>query len=339
MIDSLSEFLEEWHSASPFMLVHTSGSTGVPKTISVEKKRMEASALMTCRFLNLNARDTALLCMPLKYIAGKMIVVRSIVSGMRLVSVTPSSHPLAGIAEVPTFAAMVPMQVASSVEVPEELEKLKRIKHLIIGGGAVDERLASVLQTFPNNVWSTYGMTETLSHIAMRRLNGAAADLFYTPMPEVKVWANDERCLCIDAPQICDAVLTTHDIVEFASDGKRFRILGRLDNVINSGGVKIQTEEVEEVIKKVMANVCPAAADSQSVSFAITSKADAKFGEAVVMAIARGALDGSSLQSLKEGIKESLPKYWQPKEYRIVDAIPLAGNGKIARAKLKELIG
>ena len=339
MMESLSEFLAEWHSASPYMQVHTSGSTGVPKTISVEKKRMEASARMTCRFLNLTARDTALLCMPLKYIAGKMVVVRSIVSGMRLVSVTPSSHPLADVAEVPTFAAMVPMQVVSSVEVPEELEKLKRIKHLIIGGGAVDERLASVLQTFPNNVWGTYGMTETLSHIAMRRLNGAAADPFYTPMPEVKVWANDEQCLCIDAPQICGSVLTTHDIVEFAPDGKRFRIIGRLDNVINSGGVKIQAEEVEEAIKKVLANVCPAAADGQSLSFAITSKADAKFGEAVVMVIARGTLDDSSLQSLKDSIRESLPKYWQPKEYRIVDAIPLAGNGKIARAKLKELIG
>ena len=166
---TLNEFLSEWESASPTLVVHTSGSTGKPKPMTVEKRRMEASARITCDFLGLHPGDTALLCMPLDFIAGKMVVVRSIVRSLKLVCVKPSGHPLQGITEAPVFAAMVPMQVYNSMQVPEELRVLRQIRHLIIGGGAVSDDMAKLLREFPNAVWSTYGMTETLSHIAHRR--------------------------------------------------------------------------------------------------------------------------------------------------------------------------
>ena len=157
---NLDEFLDEWRSPSPTLMVHTSGSTGKPKPMMVEKERMAASARMTCRFLGLDADDMAMLCMPLDYIAGKMMVVRAEVSGMKLVAVPPSGHPLADAGKClgVTFAAMVPLQVYNSLQVPDETERLKRIKHLIIGGGAIDKRMEKVLAAFPNNVWSTYGM-------------------------------------------------------------------------------------------------------------------------------------------------------------------------------------
>ena len=184
-LQDLEAFLQEWNNSEPTVWVYTSGSTGTPKPMQVEKERMRASAQLTCQFLGLKEGDTALLCMPLQYIAGKMVVVRSFVAGLRLLPVAPSGHPLVTLTEAPTFAAMIPMQVYNSLQVPEERSKLMEIKHLIIGGGAIDDALGEALKDFPNQVWSTYGMTETLSHIALRRLNGPNASAWYTPFEQV----------------------------------------------------------------------------------------------------------------------------------------------------------
>ena len=179
----LAEFLQEWFDSSDTVSVHTSGSTGTPKELRVEKRRMMASAMMTVDFLDLRRGDTALLCMPLQYIAGKMVVVRSLVAGLNLLPVTPSGHPLKDLTEAPAFAALIPMQVFNSLQVPAEAALLNDIRQLIIGGGSIDASLGETLRTFPHAVWSTYGMTETLSHIAMRRLSGSEASEWYTPFP------------------------------------------------------------------------------------------------------------------------------------------------------------
>jgi O-succinylbenzoic acid--CoA ligase len=254
----LAEFLKEWHNDSDEVLVHTSGSTGMPKPLWVKKSRMEASARVTCDFLGLHEGDSALLCMPLDFIAGKMVVVRSIVRKLKLISVTPSGHPLRTLIDEAgcksewqrlSFAAMVPMQVYNSLQVADEREMLRSIKHLIIGGGAIDDALAAQLKSFPNAVWSTYGMTETLSHIALRRMNGSEASQWYTPFNTVNVSLNDDGCLVIDAKDICEHTLTTNDRAVLAEDSRRFRIIGRKDNVICSGGIKIQIEEVETMLR------------------------------------------------------------------------------------------
>ena len=170
-------FIDEWHNSEACVLVHTSGSTGAPKPMMVEKRRMEASARITCAFLGLQSGNTALLCMPLDYIAGKMMVVRAITCGLRLIRIEPCSHPMAEVCTPIHFAAMVPLQVANSLKVAVERQRLMAIKHLIIGGGAIDDDLERELRDFPNAVWSTYGMTETLSHIALRRISGSEARL------------------------------------------------------------------------------------------------------------------------------------------------------------------
>lgn len=325
----LEAFLSEWCSSDSCLTVHTSGSTGVPKPLRVEKRRMEASARMTCRFLGLTSQDTALLCMPLRYIAGKMVVVRSLVAGMQIINVKPCSRPLASLDKVPTFAAMVPLQVACSVENDGDLAKLRSIRNLIIGGGAIDEKLADILRGFPNAVWSTYGMTETLSHIAMRRISGRDADEYYSPLPGIRVWLNAASCLCIEAPQLVGGVLETHDVAEFAPDGQRFRILGRIDNVIDSGGIKIQAEEVERLARPLA-----------PFPFAVTSRYDSKLGEAVAMVVeAEPGEDTDRLLSLfKKKLEEVLPHYWLPRSFIAVPSIPKAGNGKIARAELKKMV-
>ena len=321
----MENFLEEWNNDSAYVEVKTSGSTGEPKHMLVEKRRMLNSARITCDFLGLKPGDTALLCMSTDYIAGKMMVVRSIERGLKLIEVEPCGHPLADNYQLSTinyqlnFAAMVPMQVYNSLQVPEEKERLMAIRHLIIGGGAIDEAMEAELKQFPNAVWSTYGMTETLSHIALRRISGPEASEWYTPFPTVKLSTTDEGCLVIDAPEVCAQTLITNDIVELKPDG-RFRIRGRKDNVICSGGIKIQIEEVEQALKKYV-----------RVPYIISKRKDPKFGEIVVL-LTEG--DTAQVQAICQQV---LPKYHQPKVYLHIDKIPLTETGKPARKKAEEL--
>ena len=318
---TLDEFVSDWQSDSPTLLVHTSGSTGKPKPMLVEKRRMEASARITCGFLGLRAGDTALLCMPLDFIAGKMVVVRSLVWGLRLMTVEPSGHPLKGLTESPTFAAMVPMQVYNSLKVEEERRLLRDIKHLIIGGGAVNSDMAEELRGFPNVVWSTYGMTETLSHIALRRLSGAEASEWYEPFDGVGVTTNADGCLVIDAPAVCAQPLVTNDIAEIAPDGRRFRIRGRRDNVVCSGGLKLQIEEMEARLQPHL-----------NVPYMISKRPDDKFGEAVVLLAVT-----DDMESVCEVCRKHMPRYEQPRYFLAVSELPMTSTGKPARAEAMKL--
>ena len=318
---TLDEFVSDWQSDSPTLLVHTSGSTGKPKPMLVEKRRMEASARITCGFLGLRAGDTALLCMPLDFIAGKMVVVRSLVWGLRLVTVEPSGHPLKGLTESPTFAAMVPMQVYNSLKVEEERRLLRGITHLIIGGGAVNSDMAEELRGFPNAVWSTYGMTETLSHIALRRLSGAEASEWYEPFDGVGVTTNADGCLVIDAPAVCAQPLVTNDIAEIAPNGRRFRIRGRRDNVVCSGGLKLQIEEMEARLQPHL-----------NVPYMISKRPDDKFGEAVVLLAVT-----DDMESVREVCRKHMPRYEQPRYFLAVSELPMTPTGKPARAEAMKL--
>lgn len=345
---TLEDFLSEWNNDSDRVLVHTSGSTGKPKPMRVEKKRMLNSARITCDFLGLKPGDTALLCMSLDYIAGKMVVVRSIERHLHLISVSPSGHPLKDVnlkevnGEI-TFAAMVPMQVYNTLQVPEERERLSHIRHLIIGGGAIDVALEQELQSLPGDIaiWSTYGMTETLSHIALRRINGDEPSEWYQPFDSVHISQTEEGCLVIDAPLVCAETLVTNDIVEIEPyiynkvERTPFRIKGRKDNVICSGGIKIQIEEVEEFLKPHLEK-----------PFMLAKKKDEKFGEIAVLlsededikkveAIVRRLLsDGKSSDDSEKTSNHKKYKYWIPKEFRYVEHLPLTETGKPKRCCL-----
>lgn len=339
---TLEEFLDTWHSPSETLLVHTSGSTGTPKPMLVEKRRMLNSAKITCDFLGLKPGDAALLCMSLDYIAGKMMVVRSIERSLKLISVKPSGHPLsaeslknandAAWKQGITFAAMVPIQVYNTLQVPEERERLTHIKHLIIGGGAIDSALEAELRSLSGDIaiWSTYGMTETLSHIALRRINGKEASEWYQPFDSVKVSQTEEGCLVIDAPLVCKQPLVTNDIVEIQpyiynkvyAEGVRFRIKGRKDNVICSGGIKIQIEEVENLLKPHLQK-----------PFMLAKKKDEKFGEIAVLLTEDGDLKKVEA-TVRRLLSDNSKKYWIPREYIHVESLPLTETGKPKRACL-----
>ncbi len=314
-------FLQRWLDDSPFLTVHTSGSTGVPKELVVRKEQMMQSARLTCEFLGLKEGDPALLCMNLRYIGAMMVVVRALVAGLNLLVRPASGHPLADVREPLRFAAMVPLQVYHSLQVDEERRQLYQTDNLIIGGGAVDEALERELKGLPTAVYSTYGMTETLSHIALRRLSGPQASERYTPFPSVDLSLATDDTLIIRAPLVCDEPLYTHDMARLYPDGT-FTILGRMDNVINSGGVKIQAEEVERILRPLLA--CP---------FVVTSVPDVRLGQAVTLLV-EGKEDVSVLE---EVLRRTLPPYHRPRHILFTEQIPHTGNGKIGRAACREL--
>ena len=313
-------FLAEWFSPASTVEVQTSGSTGVPKRMRVEKARMMRSAVRTCEFLGLRPGDTALLCMDLKYIGAKMMVVRALVAGLHLWVRRPSGHPLADVEERVDFLSVVPMQLYHTLEQVDERERLSRV---IVGGGAVDEVLERQLENLPCRVYSTYGMTETLSHVALRLLNGPEASVGYRPFEGVSLSLSVRGTLVIHAPELCSSDLETNDVAHLHADGT-FTIEGRADNVVNSGGVKIQIEEEERRLKELI-----------DVPFALTSVPDRRLGEALVLLVIRDfPMDDVGLF---DAMKALLPRYHVPRHILRVAAVPVAGNGKIDRKACREL--
>lgn len=319
----LFRFLADWFNESETMTVQTSGSTGEPKLILVRKSQMMNSACATCFQLRLAPNDKILLCMSLQFIAGKMMVVRALVAGLDLHPVAPSGYPLKDTNLSYKFAAMVPMQIYNSLQVSLERDRLERISVLLIGGSAVDPKLETALKAFPNPVYASYGMAETLSHIALRRINGPEASEYYTPLPSVQVFLSEESCLVIDAPLVSDQRLYTNDHAELRGDGS-FRILGRIDNVINTGGIKVQTEVLESFLS-----------DFIDLPFAISSLPDEKFGEIIVLAV-EGILDDALLTQTLHA--ENLPAHQFPKQIITVEGLPRTESGKINRVALRNLL-
>lgn len=317
----LYHFLKEWYSPSPLLTLHTSGSTGKPKEIAVHKEQMLRSAAVTCDYLGLKTGDTALLCLPLEYIAGKMMVVRALYGGLNLLVSDPSGHPLAEERRQIDFAAMVPLQVYNSLQGKEEKERLTRVGRLIIGGGAIDPQLEEALKDFPNAIYSTYGMTETVSHIALRRISGEEAGAWYTPLPGVQVKLSEEGTLVAHAPRVTDNPVITNDIAEVRENGT-FRILGRSDNVIISGGIKIQTEAVEAALRPHIDG-----------PVAFTSVPHPKLGEALVLLIT----PASAIARAREICSRHLPRLQRPLHILMVEAIPQTGSGKTDRAAAKKM--
>ena len=324
-------FLKDWFSPNETISLQTSGSTGKPKEIIARKKQMLQSAAMTCRFFNLKKKDKALLCLSTDYIAGKMMVVRAIYSEMNLYPVEVSGHPLLDSATTFDseaisfdFAAMIPLQVYNSLSTATEKNRLSLIKNIIVGGGSIDSDLEEAIKELPNSIYSTYGMTETLSHIGLRRISGKDTSFYYKPLGGVNLKLSVDQTLIINAPHLADDVIITNDIAEIKSDGS-FRILGRIDNIINTGGIKVQIEEVEQQLLPYLKS-----------NFAITSVPHPKLGEAVVLLIEPFSQQNNIDEIIKEAFN-TIPVYHQPKCFFTVSAIPMTDSGKKDRKTIKEL--
>ena len=336
----IGDFLLDWLDDNPTLQVHTSGSTGKPKPIMLKKQHMVNSALATGEFFGLQPGNTALLCLPATYIAGKMMLVRAMVLGLELDYVMPSSNPLNGISKSYNFCAMVPLQLENS------LDALDQIATLIVGGAPLSQEVQTQVQARllagqvqKAQVFETYGMTETITHIALKKLNvgrsGAAEQdrsvgEVQTHKPNFKTLPNvtlsiDERgCLVIDAPKLIDVPVITNDVVELISETE-FEWLGRYDNVINSGGVKLFPEQIEAKLASLMSS-----------RFFVVGLPDKKLGQKMVLVVEGKVEEQKLLREIKA--LNTLGKFEIPKKIYVVAEFQGTDSGKIQRNATLERI-
>ncbi|MCC9041317.1 AMP-binding protein [Myroides sp. M-43] len=301
----LGNLIIQWFNTDDYVSFTTSGTTGPPKVIQIKKEAMVYSAKATGSFFNIEVGDTALLCMSAKFVGGKLMFIRALILGWKLDVKKPTARPLLGSTEEYDFVAMVPMQVENS------LKELVHIKKLIIGGAKVNKTLIEKLQLVDTQVYETYGMTETITHIAAKLVGTNA----FSVLPHIVITSDTRGCLVISAPTINPDVIITNDLVEIIND-RQFVWLGRIDNVINSGGVKLFPEQIEEKLAKRI-----------PYRFFVASKEDEYLGNKLVLVIEAEKYD------LPIDLFLELEKYEKPREIQFVNNFVETDSGKIIRKK------
>ncbi len=311
---AIGNFLMDWVDESLFLEVNTSGSTGIPKKIVLEKQHMVNSAIATGTFFNLKAGDTALLCLPVDFIAGKMMLVRAMILGLQLDYVELTSFPLKNILNTYHFGAMIPLQLQNS------LLQINQIQKLIVGGAKMSNNLINQVKDVKTSIFETYGMTETVTHIAVKKANHKTHKIEnFKALPNVCFSTDNRGCLVIDAENISNEKVVTNDLVNLLSD-REFEWLGRFDSVINSGGVKLFPEKIEAKLSSLIQEI-----------FFVAGIPDAKLGQKLVLLV-EGNIDAvKTLESIK--LLKSLSKFEIPKEVFSLDSFVRTDNGKIQRSK------
>lgn len=321
---SIFLFLKDWIQDSDAIVQKTSGSTGMPKNIKLKKQHMINSALLTISYFNLNTDSNFLLCLPAGYIAGKMMIVRAIMCKANLIILKPVKNVLDTVAENIDFMAVTPMQLYSSLQLIHE----KFVKHVLVGGGAVDSNYENEIMQSHANIVHSYAMTETSSHVALRELNGDSKSNTYKALKGIEFTIDDRSCLQINAPMLLDAPIQTNDIVDLNSK-KEFLWIGRADNIINSGGVKILPEHIENKIKGIIP--CP---------YFIASLPDEELGEKLVLVLEKSFLLNQEKDMLITKMNKTLPKYHIPKTIIAVARFEWAENDKLLRTPtLRKITG
>lgn len=308
---AIGHFIMDWMDKEDHINVKTSGSTGDPKIIQISKQAMVNSAIRTGDFFDVQIGDTALHCLPADFIAGKMMLVRAMILGLSLDLVQPTAQPMKDVYSSYDFVAMTPMQAHHS------LGRLHQIKTLIIGGAPIYPELNEKLVSFHDNCYETYGMTETITHIAASKLSVPKKP--FHALDGIHLEVDREGCLVVDAPDITDQLIHTNDLVEM-HDEKTFTYLGRRDNVINSGGIKISPEVVEQKL-----------AHHIRFPFFLFGIADEVLGQKLIMVV-EGNDDQSEEVEKQMAACETLDKFEVPKALYFVSGI-LRNNGKYLRAK------
>ncbi|RKD91907.1 AMP-binding protein [Mangrovibacterium diazotrophicum] len=315
------DFLSEWYDEREYIEVNTSGSTGEPKTISLKKDFVAASALRTIQFFNLKEGDRILHCLPARYIAGKLMVVRALIGQLDLHVVDPATDFRILQSDLHfKFAAMVINQVSKILEFGIwNLEFDRRnLDFLLLGGSGIPRPLEEKLQQINTACYSSYAMTETATHIALRQLNGSEKDAWYHCLDGISIKLNEMGCVRIEMDGLENGFLQTNDLGELR-DEKTFRILGRVDNRIISGGLKFSPEELEQKLESAIDR-----------PFYISSKPDERLGARLVL-IVEGTESPELISQLLESCADRLTRYEQPREIIFTPTLPRTGNGKIKR--------
>jgi O-succinylbenzoic acid--CoA ligase len=329
---SVFSFVKQWHSSDDTFIQKTSGSTGTPKLIVLTREQLVASAKLTEEALQLKTGDCALVCLDPSYIAGKMMLVRSFTIGMKIIATTPASNPLI---EIPSavkidFAALVPYQLHEIIQT-SQFTRLNKIKKLIVGGGALSQQDQEKLQRVSCQVFATYGMTETISHIALQAINGSEASPYFKVLPGIKVNQDQRGCLEIEAKYLGEKKIITNDLVEIRNKSF-FKWLGRADNIINTGGIKVIPERVEAEVQKIF--------EKHKIKnrFLISSLPDAQLENKIVLLLEGKWTGYISFNTLQLELRNKLSNFEIPKELYDGISIVLTDNGKVRRAATRKLL-
>jgi O-succinylbenzoic acid--CoA ligase len=311
-------FILQWLSRAPFIDLRTSGTTGEPKRISLSKEMMKESARQTKELLQLPEYSKVLVCLPSQFIAGKMMIVRALVNQFELSWVKPSADPFAGISKVPDFMALTPMQVKNALQYHKGSFEL--LKTALIGGQAVDKSLELNLETSNVACYESYGMTETASHVALRAINGKSKSDYFQAIPLYNFESDERGCLVVKHEKWFPSGLKTNDQVELISDTS-FRYLGRLDFVINSGGVKIHPEKIEDKIRPLLGDT----------RFMIHKEPDSSTGERVILYLEKSENKISHDPNWMKSIQDILSSIEAPKNVYVIDRFEETATSKMIR--------
>lgn len=327
------QFCHDWFSGQAEFTVHTSGSTGKPKAINLSRAQMQASAAQTVRALHLAAGDRALLCINAAYIGGKMMLVRAMEHNMQLTATEAQADPLAVLPADSyfDFTALVPLQLEAILRNRHSSAILEKMKAVIIGGAPVGQQLRNQLSTIKAPLYSTYGMTETVSHIALQRLNGANSSDHFQAFPDIKLSQDARGCLQIEGEVTGGEKITTNDVVELIGSHS-FRWLGRADNIINSGGVKIQLEKIDHTAEAILLQL-----GIQRKLFA-WALPDAQLGQRLILLIEGCPLSEKAEAAIAQQLDLRLGKYERPKEIFYVEVFQESASGKIQKRETAALL-
>lgn len=323
-VQEIENFLAEWNSYNPVFRIQTSGSTGLPKTIEFNRKQMEASAQITGQFFDFRSGDTLLLNLSPRFVAGKLMIVRALVHGMKLVVAPLAENPLEEFTMPDTsikLAAFVPYQVKSVLAYEASREKFNQLQNVLVGGAHVQLHLEKEIGLQKTKSYASFGMTETLTHFALRALDGLT-DL-YTCLPTVSVSQDERGCLIVEPNAVVGERLYTNDLIELL-DSKTFRWLGRADHVINSGGVKIFPETDERLLEQVISDR----------RFYLSARSDEKLGEEVVLIVEGEPWDQEEEAQILSRVKQLLPRYHAPRSVIYLNQFEETPNGKIRRKRV-----
>lgn len=320
LIRGVSEFLFEWFHGDDMIGLQTSGSTGRPKLMKVSRPAMEASARMTGSFFGLKEGMRAHLCLSPEFVAGKMMIVRAIVLGLDLVVTTAEANPLESLDAEVDFSAMVPFQLARVLK--QDAQALNKVRQLIIGGGAILPPLEQALQNISTHCWHTYGMTETLTHVAVRALNGEAPSKWFKPLPGVSLSTDNRGCLVVKAPGIAEGTVVTNDLVVLQNN--RFQVTGRWDQVIISAGRKLHPEEIEKKLGTII-----------SFPFFLFPEQHSEAGQIPVLYV-EANLDEQQQARMQQQLEEILEPHERPRKIKALPRFHYLVSGKIDRLATSE---
>ncbi len=317
------KFCKDWVNGQQEFAIQTSGSTGTPKSIVLLRSQMEANAKQTIEALQLKAGETSLVCLDTNYVAGKMMLVRSLIVGMNVIAVEPSANPFNKLEEQPVdFVALVPYQLEEIIE--HSSEKLNQVRCAIVGGAAIGYSLNEKIKKSRCSIYATYGMTETISHIALQRLNGKRTQHYFKAFETIDLRLDDRGCLCVKAKYL-DEEIITNDLAELI-DGKQFKCLGRIDNVINSGGIKVIPEKVESALERILNSF-------QIINrFFITGIPDEKLGSKVIVVFEGLPFNKEIKEEILFEASQKISKYELPKEFLFIPKFRETATGKINRS-------